>query len=147
MAANPLKVSGPHDRQTIVCIHCHQPMEIGIRAMSAPCKHCGKPLLFEDILITSHELKKRAVETYGNILVDKKGTCNADRIHCGSLEVRGKVNAHITSRGPVRVGPRAEIKGDVTAPAFSSEAGAILEGHYRIGPSTAPATPIAHPQV
>jgi hypothetical protein len=143
MAGNPLKVSGPDDRRTIVCVHCQQPMEIGARAMSAPCRHCGKPLLFEDIVITSHALKKSVIDTYGNIVVEKKGTCNADRIHCGSMIVRGKVNGHVTSRGPMQVGPQGEIKGDVTAPTLAVAAGAILEGNYRIGPS-ANAAPQSH---
>lgn len=137
MVANPLKFSGPQDRQTIVCVHCNQTMEIGVRALSAPCRHCGKPLLFEDMLITSHELKKKVIETYGSIVVEKKGTCNADRIHCGSMVVRGKVNGHVTSRGPVHVGPAGQIKGDVTAPALAVDAGAILEGNYRIGQTDA----------
>ena len=138
MAAKPLKVSGPQDRQTILCVHCHQPMEIGVHAMSAPCRHCGKPLLFEDIHINSHELKRRLLETYGQIVVEKKGTCNADQIHCGGMVVHGKVNGHVTCDGPVRVGSRAEIRGDVTAPALAVDAGAILEGAYRIGTGPSP---------
>jgi hypothetical protein len=133
MAANPYKIPAPHDRQTIVCLHCHKPMEVGTRAISAMCKHCGKPLRFEDIHITAYEPKKRAVETYGNIVVEKKGHCNADRIHCGGMIVRGKVTGHVTSGGPVRVGAKAEMKGDVTAPALEVDAGAIMEGRYRIG--------------
>lgn len=132
--ANPLRVSGPNDRQTIICVHCNQQMEIGARAMSAPCRHCGKPLFFEDIRITAHELKKKAIETYGSIVVEKKGTCNADRVHCGSMDVRGKVNAQVTSRGPVHIGPQAEVRGDVTAPTLAVDAGAVLEGRYQIGP-------------
>ncbi len=133
MAANPNKVPVPPDRQAIVCLYCHQPMEVGVRAINATCKHCGKPLRFEDIRITQYEPKKRAVETYGQIVVEKKGHCIADRIHCGGMVVRGKVNGHVTSGGVVRVGPKAEIKGDVTAPALEVDAGAILEGRYRIG--------------
>jgi hypothetical protein len=133
MATNPNKVPVPHDRQTILCLYCHQPMEIGARAINATCKHCGKPLRFEDIRITSYEPKKRAVETYGSIVVEKKGHCIADRIFCGGMVVRGKVSGPVTSGGPVRVGPKAEIKGDVTAPVLVVDAGAVLEGHYRIG--------------
>jgi cytoskeletal protein CcmA (bactofilin family) len=50
--------------------------------------------------------------------------------------VRGKVKGHITSHGPVLVGPEAEIKGDVSAPTMAVGAGAILDGRYEIGPRT-----------
>jgi cytoskeletal protein CcmA (bactofilin family) len=56
-----------------------------------------------------------------------------DRILCGGAVIRGKVKGAIDSRGPVLVGPEAEIKGDVTAPTLAVGAGAILEGQYRIG--------------
>ncbi len=133
MAANPKKVPAPPDRQTIVCLNCQKSMEVGTRVISATCKHCGKPLRFEDLLINAYEPKKRAVETYGTIVVEKKGKCWAERIFCGGMIVRGKVHGPVTSGGPVRVGPKAEIKGDVTAPALEVDAGAILDGNYRIG--------------
>ena len=47
--------------------------------------------------------------------------------------VRGKVKGHVLSRGPVLVGPEANIRGNVTAPSIAIGAGAILEGDYRIG--------------
>ena len=58
----------------------------------------------------------------------------SDRILCGSLVARGRIKGSIVSRGPVLVGPEAEIKGDVTAPTLAVGEGAILEGHYDIGP-------------
>jgi hypothetical protein len=143
MAANSNKVPVPHDRQTIVCLYCQQPMEISLRAINAMCKHCGKPLRFEDIRITTYDPKKRAVETYGTIVVEKKGKCWADRIFCGGMIVRGKVNGPVISSGPVRIGPKGEIKGDVTAPALEVDAGAVLEGRYRIGKDGPGAVPEA----
>jgi cytoskeletal protein CcmA (bactofilin family) len=47
--------------------------------------------------------------------------------------VRGKVKGAIVSRGPVLVGPEAEIRGDVKAPTIAIGAGAILDGNYEIG--------------
>jgi cytoskeletal protein CcmA (bactofilin family) len=46
------------------------------------------------------------------------------RVQCGGLIVRGKLKGSVVSRGPVLVGPEAEIKGDVTAPALAVGAGA-----------------------
>jgi cytoskeletal protein CcmA (bactofilin family) len=68
------------------------------------------------------------------VTVEKKGNVITDRINCGGLIVRGKVKGAITSRGPVLVGPEAEIKGDITAPTLAVGAGAILEGQYNIRP-------------
>jgi cytoskeletal protein CcmA (bactofilin family) len=70
------------------------------------------------------------------VTVEKKGIVNADRVLCGGLIVRGKLRGDVTSRGPVLVGPEAEIKGDVTAPSLAVGAGAVLDGDYAIG--TAP---------
>jgi hypothetical protein len=133
MAANPHKVPVPTDRHTIRCWYCDQPMEIGTRAISANCRHCGKPLRFQDVRIDRLQPKNRTIDTYGNILVGKKGNCWADRIFCGTMVAHGQVNGPVVSRGLVHFGPKAQVKGDVTAPALAVEAGAILEGHYRVG--------------
>jgi cytoskeletal protein CcmA (bactofilin family) len=43
------------------------------------------------------------------------------------------VKAEITSRGPILVGPEADLIGDVTAPSMAIGAGAVLEGYYEVG--------------
>ena len=120
---------------TIVCLHCEKPQDVGRRAMSVTCKFCSKSLKIEDIAYTKYEAR-RSIETVGVVTIEKKGNVVVtDRIKCGGLVVRGKVKGHVTSRGPVLVGPEAEIKGDVQAPTLAVGAGAILEGNYEIGPS------------
>ena len=121
------------DRATIVCFHCGKPQEVGRKAMSITCKHCHKPLKLEDERITEYRAR-RSVETCGIVTVEKKGYVVSDRILCGGIVVRGKVKGSIISRGPVLVGPEAEIIGDVSAPSLAVGAGAILEGRYNIGP-------------
>ena len=125
-------VPSPDDRITIVCLHCSRPQEVGRKAMSITCKHCSKALKLEDIPFNKYEAR-RTIETCGIVTVEKKGNVVADKIHCGGMIVRGKVKGKILSRGPVLVGPEAEIKGDVTAPAIAVGAGAVLEGRYQIG--------------
>ena len=129
----------PDDRTQIACLHCGKVQEVGRKAMSITCKFCSKSLRLEDQKFQKYEAR-RAIETCGIVTVEKKGNVVSDRIHCGGLIVRGKVKGNITSRGPVLVGPEAEIKGDVTAPAIAVGAGAVLEGKYDIGRSDAPAT-------
>ena len=132
MPAPSTSVPPPDDRMTIVCLHCDKPQEVGRKAMSITCKFCSKSLKLEDIPIKDYQAR-RVIETVGVVTVEKKGSAITDRINCGGLIVRGKVKGNIRSRGPVFVGPEAEIKGDVIAPAIAIGAGAILEGRYEIG--------------
>jgi len=132
MPAASTNVPPPDDRLTIVCLHCDKPQEVGRKAMSITCKFCSKSLKLEDIPIKDYQAR-RVIETVGVVTVDKKGSAITDRINCGGLIVRGKVKGNVKSRGPVFVGPEAEIKGDVIAPAIAIGAGAVLEGRYEIG--------------
>src|SRR5688500_11083819 len=125
MPPTPYSVPPADDRQTIVCLHCGKPQEVGRKAMSVTCKFCSKSLKLEDIPFNKYEAR-RAIETVGVVTIEKKGNVVADKIKCGGLIVRGKVKGEIIARGPVLVGPEAEIKGNVTAPTIAVGAGAIL---------------------
>jgi hypothetical protein len=122
----------PDDRVTIVCLYCNQPQEASRRALVINCKHCNKTLRLEDIRFKEYQAR-RVIDTCGIVTVEKKGNVITDRINCGGLIVRGKVKGNIISRGPVLVGPEAEVKGDVSAPTLAVGAGAVLEGQYAIG--------------
>ena len=132
---NPLSPppASPDDRLTIVCFHCDKPQDVSRKAMSVTCKFCYKRLSLHDEVIQKYEAK-RAIETVGIVTVEKRGNVIADRVVCGGLIVRGKVKGAVISKGPVLVGPEAELKGNVTAPTLAVGAGAILEGQYAIGP-------------
>ena len=138
MAAPLRSTSSPEDRQTIVCLHCGKPQEVGRRAMSITCKFCNKSLKLEDNTFNKYEAR-RTIETLGTITIDKKGNVVVtDKINCSGLVVRGKIKGDVRCRGTVLVGPEAEIKGNVTAQAIAVGAGAILEGKYEIGPKVLP---------
>jgi hypothetical protein len=130
--AEGLPLPTPNDRQTITCLHCGKPQEIGRRALTITCRHCNKSLKIEDLAFKAYEAR-RAIETCGVVTIEKKGNVVSDRVVCGGLIVRGKLKGNITSRGPVLVGPDAEIRGDVTAPTLAVGAGAVLDGQYSIG--------------
>lgn len=133
MAASDYNVPSPDDRSTIVCLYCNKSQEVGKKALSVTCKYCHKSLKLEDIRFKEYQAR-RVIDTCGIVTVEKKGNVVTDKINCGGLIVRGKVKGTVVSRGPVLVGPEAEIRGDVTAPALAVGAGAILEGNYDIGP-------------
>src|SRR2546421_12960595 len=128
----PSRPSSSDDRQTIVCLYCGKPQEVARRAMSVTCKFCNQRLKLEDVAVKQYEAR-RVIATCGVVTIDKKGTAVAD-IKCGGLIVRGKIKGAIESRGPVLIGPEAEVKGDITAPAIAVGAGAVLDGQYEIGP-------------
>lgn len=130
--SSSLKAPVPDDRQVIRCLYCEQSQEISRKALTITCRHCHKSLRVEDVLIKQYEAR-RSVDTCGIITVEKKGHVVAEKLHCGGMVVRGKVKGTVISRGPVLIGPDAEISGDVTAPALAVGAGAVLKGHYRIG--------------
>jgi len=135
MALNEYTVPPADDRVTIVCLHCDKSQEVGRRALSITCKYCSKSLKLEDLRFKEYQAR-RAIETCGIVTVEKKGNVVSDKVQCGGLIVRGKLKGEVVSRGPVLVGPEAEIKGNVTAPAVAVGAGAILEGHYKVGPKS-----------
>lgn len=131
--SNPLtNVPPPEDRVTITCLYCAKPQEISRRAMTVTCKFCNRSLRIEDIRIKEYQAR-RNIDTCGIVTVEKKGNVVVDKILCGGLIARGKIKGSIVSRGPVLVGPEAEIRGDVKAPSLAVGAGAILDGNYEIG--------------
>lgn len=138
MAVKPYSVPPADDRQTIVCLHCGKPQEVGRKAMSITCKFCNKSLKLGDIPFDKYEAR-RTIETLGTVTIEKRGNVVVtDKINCGGVIVRGRVKGDIRSTGTVLVGPEAEIKGNVTAPAIAVGAGAILEGKFDIGRKTSP---------
>ena len=137
MALGSPQVPSPDDKLVVVCLYCNKQQEISRKAMSMTCKFCHKNLKLEDQRIDKYDAR-RAIETLGIVTIEKKGNVITDRINCGGLIVRGKVKGNVTSRGPVLVGPEAEIKGNITAPALAVGLGATLEGQYNIRPDANP---------
>lgn len=137
--------AGGEDRQRVTCIHCETLQEISRRAVSVTCRNCGKSLKLEEVRIGKYEAR-RTLETCSSITIERKGQLIAEKIVCGSAIIRGKTKGTITSRGPVLIGPEAELIGDVVAPTIAIPEGAILEGRYTIGPKDAFARPVSEPQ-
>ena len=133
MALETYKVPPSEDRVTIICLYCEKPQEVSRKALSVTCRFCNKSLKLEDIRFKEYQAR-RVIDTCGVVTVEKKGHVVADRILCGGLIVRGKLKGDIQSRGPVLVGPEAEVRGNITAPSLAVGAGAILDGEYAIGP-------------
>ena len=141
MALETYNVPPGDDRLTIVCLYCEKPQEVARKAMTVTCRFCNKSLKLEDLRFTAYQAR-RTIDTCGTVTVDKKGQVFTDKIHCGGLVVRGKLKGDVLSRGPVLVGPEAEVRGNIIAPSLAVGAGAVLEGDYEIG-ITKPSEPEA----
>ncbi len=122
------------EKRNVTCIHCGHTNEISPRALSATCFGCRKALRLDEVRIKDYQAR-RVIETCATLTVERKGDLRATTLLCSGAILRGKSQGALTSTGPVMVGPEAEHVGDVTAPSIVVPAGAILEGHYRIGPS------------
>jgi hypothetical protein len=132
MAQESYNVPQPDDRTTIVCLYCEKPQEVSRKAMTVTCKFCSKALKLEDIRFKKYEAR-RTIDTCGVVTIENKGHVISGDILCGGLVVRGKLKSNVHSRGPVFVGPEAEVRGNITAPSLAVGSGAILEGRYEIG--------------
>jgi len=125
---------GVQASRTIVCVYCGRSQQVGSGALSLPCRFCHKPLNLEDIRIAGYAAR-RVMETCGAIVIEAKGDVTVNRLTCAALTVSGKLKGDVVCLGPVSVGPRAAVRGDITAPALTVSAGAKLSGRLVIGGS------------
>ena len=117
--AESLPLPSPGDKQTIVCLYCGKPQEIGRRALTITCKHCNKSLKLEDLAFKAYEAR-RAIETCGTVTVEKKGHVVSDRIE---------------------MKPTARYEGDLTTAKLVVEEGAQFRGHVTVGPDAVKTKP------
>jgi hypothetical protein len=132
MATPQYNVPKLDDVVAVACLYCRAPLEVSRKALTVTCKVCHKPLKLEDVQIKVYEAR-RHIDTCGIVTVERKAHVVSEKINCGGIIIRGKVKATINSRGPVLIGPEAEIRGNITAPKLAVGAGAILDGKYEIG--------------
>lgn len=122
------------DKQRITCVHCDHVNEISKRAISVTCSKCRKGLRLDEIRIKDYQAR-RQLETCSTFTVERKGDLRAEKILCAGAILRGKCKGDVVAKGPVLIGPEAEISGSMTAPTIAIPEGAIIEGFYRIGPT------------
>jgi cytoskeletal protein CcmA (bactofilin family) len=87
----------------------------------------------EDLVIkVAYSVRK--IQTCGKLVVQKKGRVIAQSIEAhGGVEVEGVLEGNVVSGGPVRIGPKAQWKGDCAAPSLEVELGGqIQRGFFNI---------------
>ena len=126
------KAQGPYH---VHCYHCGRRIEVGARAMSTACPGCGKPVKIEDIVIKSYYAVTN-IETCGKLIIKRRGRVSAVKkivAHKG-IELEGKLQckeAHCA--GTVRIGKKAEWKGDLRAMSLVTQPGGkILGGRFTV---------------
>jgi len=114
-------------QRKVQCYHCRHRFDIPSRAMSLSCPRCAKALVIEDVIInTAHNVRK--IQTCGKVIIEKKGRVVAQLVEAhGGVEVEGFLEAKVLSGGPVRIGPKAQWKGDLAAPSLTAELGCRIE--------------------
>lgn len=120
-------------KRTVQCYLCARRFEISSIAATVSCPGCFKPLLVEDVVVKSYQAVKK-IQTCGRITVQKRGRVVADLIegHEG-VEVLGICHANVVSGRKVWVGPKAELKGNLSAPAIEVDPTAnVLGGFFTI---------------
>ncbi len=114
--------------RTVQCYHCRHRFEVSARAESTSCPGCNKALYVGDIDVPGQRGPIREIRTCGRITVGKKG-----RLICESIEAHGGIDClgiidskRIISGRRVTLGPKAQLKGMLQAPALVIEGGAKI---------------------
>lgn len=99
-------------------------------AMSISCPWCYKRVTLDDVEVRD-TCRQAKVQTCGRLLVHRRGSLVASVIEAmQGIEIQGHAEGTISSGGPVFIGPKARVKGDVSAPSIWMEPGAVIEGGY-----------------
>jgi len=131
----------PTTPRTVHCYHCRHSFEVSPQTMSTSCPKCSRALTVEDVVIkTAHSVRK--IQTCGRLIVQKKGRVIAQTVEAhGGVDVEGILEAKVISGGRVRIGEKAQWRGDCAAPSLEIvEGGRIEGGFFEIMPALAVAT-------
>ncbi len=121
-------------QRPVQCYHCRHRFDVSAKAMTSSCPKCNKALLIQDVVVKGIEACRK-LQTCGRIVIEKKGRVMAQLVeaHAG-IEVEGVCETKTYSGGAVRLGPKAEWKGDCRAPKIDIEPGAKILGGYFVIP-------------
>jgi hypothetical protein len=120
-------------QRTVQCYLCGRRFEISAIAATVSCPGCFKPLLVEDVVVKGYQAVKK-IQTCGRITVQKRGRVVAELVEAHEgVEVLGICHANVVSGRKVWVGPKAELKGNLSAPAIEVDPTAnVLGGFFTI---------------
>lgn len=120
------------DQRIVLCPKCDGELAVGVRAQTVVCRHCNRTIDVQDHTINQYFARK-TFETSGDIIVERKGTIRAD-VKARRVVVRGKLYGRVIARDRVELGVGATLQGDIDAPLFRMEEGAIYVGRCDVHP-------------
>jgi cytoskeletal protein CcmA (bactofilin family) len=125
--------AAPNPR-TVRCYHCGHTFEVSVQAQSTSCPKCSKQLRLEDVVVKTVEAVRK-LQTCGRVVVQKKGRVVAQLVEAQmGVLVEGTMEANVISGGPVAIGPKAQWKGDCSAPSVSIQDGSVITKGYFVIP-------------
>src|SRR3954470_6666743 len=129
----------------VQCYHCRHRFEVSPQTMSTSCPKCSKALVVEDVTIkVAYSVRK--IQTCGRLVVEKKGRVIAHTILAqGGVEVEGVLEGNVMSGGTVKVGAKAQWKGDCAAPSLVVELGARIDRGYFVIPDNSHGVGMSEP--
>lgn len=116
-------------QKRIQCYHCRAPFEVSTRAMTVACAKCGKRVIVHDVKIKDAQGVTK-LQTCGKITIEKRGTVIAQLVEAHEgIEVLGTLDSKkIFVRGPMKLGPKSTLRGDLRAEAIEINPGAKVRG-------------------
>lgn len=127
----------PGRERRVRCYHCGHRFDISAQAKTSSCPKCSKGLLVEDVIVKSLEAVRK-IQTCGSVHVQKKGRIMAQLVEAqGGVFVEGVMDANVISGGLVKIGPKAQWKGDCRAASLAIEGGCVITSGYFVVPDPA----------
>ncbi len=116
--------------RTVECYHCRRGFDVPASAMSISCPWCYKRVTLDDLVVRDTCWTSR-IQTCGRIVVERRATLVASHIEARTgMTILGVVEGSLLSGGPVVIGPKAHVKGDLEAPSVDIADGASIEGGF-----------------
>jgi cytoskeletal protein CcmA (bactofilin family) len=99
-------------------------------AQSTNCPGCNKALIVGDVNVDRLKGPLKELRTCGKVSIQKKGRLMAELVEAhDGIECLGVLDARrVLSGAAVTLGPKAQWKGNLTAPSLQIENGARIHG-------------------
>jgi cytoskeletal protein CcmA (bactofilin family) len=85
--------------QRVHCHACGHSHDCADNAENTQCPHCGQPISFADIVISSHVSRK--IDTRGNLRIEKKGDLFTPLTVCRDAAILGMVSGSLRCEGKI----------------------------------------------
>lgn len=107
----------------VTCHHCQRPLDLPAAALTATCPACYKPLILHDLDLSATRVGGD-LRTCARLIVRPKVLVQVrSAIAAEGLIVLGTLETDAIAHGPVHIGAKGVLRGNLTAPAIYVEPG------------------------